>query len=386
MTVPFTLTVPADATPGDHAGGLVASIETPGTDPDGSAVTVDTRFGLPAYVQVAGPLTPGADRRPRREPLPPLGGRPRLGRARRDAGRCATRQRAPRRPPGRLGAGPVRLDHHDAGRRRRPELLPGSSVSYSAHLTGVLPTFRVTGVVTVDPFSRAGQISTPPRSRATDRRRCGPSRGSAGWWRGDPWRAWCVRRRPRRRPPSAGEPGRWPAGDPGAPGRWSGRRPEPDPDRPDRVSGHDTSIPEGFRWGTATAAHQVEGNNVNNDWWEWEHRPDTVCVEPSGDCCDHYHRYPDDIALLAALGFDNYRFSIEWSRIEPEEGRFSRAALDHYRRMCATCHEHGLDAGRHVPPLHHAAVGDRPTAGWPDDDRRPLHPLLRAGRRRTSAT
>jgi beta-glucosidase len=123
------------------------------------------------------------------------------------------------------------------------------------------------------------------------------------------------------------------------------------------------AFPEGFRWGTAAAAHQVEGNNVNNDWWEWEHRADSVCVEPSGDCCDHYHRYPEDIALLAALGFDNYRFSIEWSRIEPEEGRFSTAALDHYRRMCAACHEHGIDA---TVTFHHFTTPRWATAddGW----------------------
>ncbi|MCX7619524.1 MAG: glycoside hydrolase family 1 protein [Acidimicrobiales bacterium] len=109
-------------------------------------------------------------------------------------------------------------------------------------------------------------------------------------------------------------------------------------------------FPDGFWWGTATAAHQVEGNNWNNDWWAWEHQPGTPCVEPSLDACDHYHRYPDDIALLAALGFDNYRFSIEWSRIEPEEGFFSKAALDHYRRVCATCLEHGIDP---VVTFHH---------------------------------
>ena len=109
-------------------------------------------------------------------------------------------------------------------------------------------------------------------------------------------------------------------------------------------------FPEGFRWGTATAAHQVEGNNVNNDWWAWELAPDTPCVEPSGDACDQYHRYPADIALLAQLGFDNYRFSIEWSRIEPVEGQFSRAALDHYRRVCATCLEHGIEP---VVTYHH---------------------------------
>ncbi|HVF32297.1 MAG TPA: glycoside hydrolase family 1 protein [Acidimicrobiales bacterium] len=102
------------------------------------------------------------------------------------------------------------------------------------------------------------------------------------------------------------------------------------------------TFPDGFLWGTATAAHQVEGGNWNNDWWAWEHNPSSGCAEPSGDAIDHYHRYPDDIALLAELGFTTYRFSIEWSRIEPEEGEFSKAALDHYRRMCATCHDHGI--------------------------------------------
>jgi beta-glucosidase len=74
----------------------------------------------------------------------------------------------------------------------------------------------------------------------------------------------------------------------------------------------------------------------------WEHDSASPCVESSGDACDHYHRYPTDIALLAELGFNSYRFSIEWARIEPEEGEFSRAQLDHYRRMLATCHENGV--------------------------------------------
>ena len=101
-------------------------------------------------------------------------------------------------------------------------------------------------------------------------------------------------------------------------------------------------FPKGFVWGTATAAHQVEGNNTNNDFWLLEHTPDTIFQEPSGDACDHFHRYPQDIALMAQLGFNSYRFSIEWARIEPEPGRFSIAALDHYRRMLASCHEHGI--------------------------------------------
>jgi len=110
------------------------------------------------------------------------------------------------------------------------------------------------------------------------------------------------------------------------------------------------TFPEGFVWGTATAAHQVEGGNWNNDWWEWEHTPGSPCQEPSGDACDHWHRYPADIRLCAELGFGAYRFSLEWSRIEPEEGEFSRATLDHYRRMCATCHEYGLEP---IVTFHH---------------------------------
>jgi len=102
------------------------------------------------------------------------------------------------------------------------------------------------------------------------------------------------------------------------------------------------SFPDGFLWGTATSAHQVEGGNVYNDSWLAEHLPGSHYAEPSGDACDHYHRYESDIALIAGLGLGAYRFSLEWSRIEPEDGEFSRAALDHYRRMLDACHEHGL--------------------------------------------
>jgi beta-glucosidase len=109
-------------------------------------------------------------------------------------------------------------------------------------------------------------------------------------------------------------------------------------------------FPDGFLWGTATAAHQVEGGNWGSDVWLLEHLPETVFAEPSGDACDHYHRYREDIATLAGLGFTAYRFSVEWARVEPEEGEFSRAALQHYRRMLATCHEHGLTP---VVTYHH---------------------------------
>jgi beta-glucosidase len=98
-----------------------------------------------------------------------------------------------------------------------------------------------------------------------------------------------------------------------------------------------TPFPHDFLWGAATAGHQVEGGNVNADLWPMEWAPDSTFNEPSGDACDHYHRYHEDISLLAELGLNAYRFSLEWSRIEPEPGFYSRAALDHYARMIESC-------------------------------------------------
>ncbi|WP_116453661.1 glycoside hydrolase family 1 protein [Blastococcus litoris] len=104
-----------------------------------------------------------------------------------------------------------------------------------------------------------------------------------------------------------------------------------------------TTFPDGFLWGTATAAHQVEGGNVNNDHWEMEHAEHSPFVEPSGDACDSWHRWAEDLDLVAGAGLDTYRFSLEWSRIEPAEGEFSRAALDHYRRIVDGCRDRGLN-------------------------------------------
>jgi beta-glucosidase len=109
-------------------------------------------------------------------------------------------------------------------------------------------------------------------------------------------------------------------------------------------------FPEGFLFGSSTAAHQVEGGNVNNDWWEWEHAPYTTCVESSGDAIDQWHRYEEDFALLAELGQNAHRLSLEWSRIEPAPGEFSAAALEHYRRVLGSLEQHGLTA---FVTLHH---------------------------------
>ncbi len=103
-----------------------------------------------------------------------------------------------------------------------------------------------------------------------------------------------------------------------------------------------------FLWGASTAAHQVEGNNINSDWWLIEQGP--YGMERSGDADDSYHRYEQDMRLLADAGLNAYRFSIEWARIEPSPGEFSRAALAHYRRMIDTAKKLGLAP---VVTLHH---------------------------------
>ncbi|MET0715128.1 MAG: family 1 glycosylhydrolase [Leifsonia sp.] len=101
-----------------------------------------------------------------------------------------------------------------------------------------------------------------------------------------------------------------------------------------------TTFPNGFLWGASTAPHQIEGNNVNSDWWAQEQV--TPGMELSGDAVDSYHRYREDIQLLADAGLNSYRFGIEWARIEPLPGRFSKAELAHYRRMIDHCVELGI--------------------------------------------
>ena len=126
------------------------------------------------------------------------------------------------------------------------------------------------------------------------------------------------------------------------------------------------TLPDGFLWGVAAAAHQIEGGNWNNDWWAFEHAPGhalrrgvrRLLRQPAPLRRRHRARAPTSASA-------SYRFSIEWSRIEPEDGEFSRAALDYYRRVIATCHEHGDRAARDVPSLHDAALDGRRAAAGP---------------------
>ena len=103
------------------------------------------------------------------------------------------------------------------------------------------------------------------------------------------------------------------------------------------------SFPKGFFIGAATAAHQVEGNNIHSDYWAQEQLPHTSFTEPSGEACDHYNRFEEDIKLLADAGLNAYRFSVEWARIEPEEGKFDEREIEHYRQVIACCKQNGVE-------------------------------------------
>ena len=105
-----------------------------------------------------------------------------------------------------------------------------------------------------------------------------------------------------------------------------------------------------FYIGAATAAHQVEGNNIHSDYWALEHMKTTSFAEPSLDAVDHYNRYEEDIRLMADAGLNAYRFSIEWARIEPQEGMFDEQELEHYRAVIRCCKEHGIAP---IVTLHH---------------------------------
>lgn len=102
-------------------------------------------------------------------------------------------------------------------------------------------------------------------------------------------------------------------------------------------------FPEGFMLGSSTAAHQVEGNNTKSDYWAMEQMEHTSFAEPSLMACDHYNRYAADIKMMAEAGLSAYRFSIEWARIEPEEGVFDEAEMQHYLDVIECCKEHGLE-------------------------------------------
>ena len=115
----------------------------------------------------------------------------------------------------------------------------------------------------------------------------------------------------------------------------------------------DFQFPEGFLWGVAAAGHQIEGNNINSNHYqqemEWPVDPKGIKV-PSGMACNHYNMVDEDTALIKKLGYPSYRMSVEWSRIEPEEGRFCEEAIQHYLREIAGLKENGIQI---MMTMHH---------------------------------
>jgi beta-glucosidase len=123
---------------------------------------------------------------------------------------------------------------------------------------------------------------------------------------------------------------------------------------------------DGFLIGAATAAHQVEGNNVNSDCWVMENVPGSLYKEPSLDAADHYNRYEDDIKIMADAGLNAYRFSIEWARIEPTKGKFDEDEIEHYRKVLECCYKNNITP---VVTLHHFSSPKWliSEGGWEDD-------------------
>jgi beta-glucosidase len=97
-----------------------------------------------------------------------------------------------------------------------------------------------------------------------------------------------------------------------------------------------------FLWGVTTSGHQTEGGNTTSDTWFAENVSPTVFREPSGPACDGFHRWREDLDLVAGMGLSAYRFSVEWARVEPVEGKFSAEALDHYAAIVDRCLQLGL--------------------------------------------
>lgn len=101
-------------------------------------------------------------------------------------------------------------------------------------------------------------------------------------------------------------------------------------------------FPDGFLWGASTSAYQVEGNNINSDVWTAERAPGSPYADVAGDAANSFMLWPVDLDLVKNMGLGAYRFSLEWARIEPRQGEFSIAMLDHYKRIIEGCHARGL--------------------------------------------
>ena len=111
-----------------------------------------------------------------------------------------------------------------------------------------------------------------------------------------------------------------------------------------------------FLWGSATSSHQVEGNCTNNNWYKFESavdeegKPRILNGQKAGIASDHWNRYKEDIRLMKALSLNAYRFSVEWSKIEPEQGKYDEKALDHYEQVVDELLANGIEP---MVTLHH---------------------------------
>lgn len=98
-----------------------------------------------------------------------------------------------------------------------------------------------------------------------------------------------------------------------------------------KIETNDVHFPKDFIWGTATAAHQIEGNNENTNWGEWEKQIGKIKDGSNAiEAVDGWNRAKDDIKLMKELGVNSYRFSLAWNKIEPEKGKINEEALTHY--------------------------------------------------------
>ncbi|MGC2697099.1 MAG: family 1 glycosylhydrolase [Candidatus Angelobacter sp.] len=109
-------------------------------------------------------------------------------------------------------------------------------------------------------------------------------------------------------------------------------------------------FPPDFVWGVATSSHQVEGGNSNNQWTTWEQRGKIKSKDCVGLACDWWRNAEQDFDLAQSLGVNALRLSVEWSRIEPEEGKWNDDALARYREMLRALHDRGM---RPFVTLHH---------------------------------
>jgi beta-glucosidase len=128
-----------------------------------------------------------------------------------------------------------------------------------------------------------------------------------------------------------------------------------------------TTMPSNFLWGVATAGHQVEGDNTASDTWFLENVTPTIFAERSGKACNSLELWETDLDIVNGLGLNAYRFSVEWARVEPVEGEFSAAALDHYEAIVDGCIARGLSpvvTFNHFTCPHWFAV----RGGWLDSE------------------